>query len=774
MKKLNGFPVILVYLLLMGLGLVLISCKNEEEETRYTVTFDANDGNFRYANNTKTVVDAGSSIMLLDDSALSRDGFVFNGWNTNSSGTGTNYNAGSFFTPIGNITLYAKWVIDTNPPIQLTENTWVDGSISSNDNGARYSFNVTNGTTYYVWWNDSYEDDSTKTMNTTVNAVYSDGTSIFTGRDSGWTNSQPFTANTSGTVKIKVTSNNSGYTGTFAAAYSTSSTRPGGNIVVPGNNLDDNFSWLQINAASGGSYTIEVNDSIMRGAWILKYSDRSNITITIRGIGSNRIIRLLNESYGRMFTIGSGVTLILDNNITLEGRSVGSSNYPLVYIDAGTFTMNNGSTIKEHNGSGVYVEDGIFNMNGGTISGNARGVHFESGTFNMNSGTISNNTSAITGTLIGGVYIGDGAFTMNGGTITNNGGNGVSILSGTFAMRNGTISNNNEGGVCVLDLGTFTMNGGTISGNTALENGGGVFVGGIFSGGTFIMSGGTISGNTASSHGGGVYISGGSFTKTGGTIYGYSASDTVNSNVVKNDAGTVQKNKGHTVYAYTLSAPVIKETTAGIESNLSFNYNSGASYWGENWDNITYTITYNINGGGGTLPNVQTAQAGSIITLPGGSGLLRSGFVFNGWYNNSGTNYSAGSSFILDDDITLYAKWDPNITPTALTEDTWADGNISSNSNAWYSFDVTSGNTYYIWWNDSYEGDSTKTLNVAVNAFYSGGTSIFTSSDSGWTTPQSFIADKSGTVQIRVTPYNSGYTGTFAVTYNVTGTRPTN
>ena len=111
--------------------------------------------------------------------------------------------------------------------------------------------------------------------------------------------------------------------------------------------------------------------------------------------------------------------------------------------------------------------------------------------------------------------------------------------------------------------------------------------------------------------------------------------------------------------------------------------------------------------------------------------------------------------------------------PIALTAGTWVDGSVPSGSSAvWYSFSVTSGNTYYVWWNDGYGSDGTKTLDVKVSAYYSSGTSIFTSVDSGWSTPQSFTASSSGTVKIKVEPYFSSGTGTFAIVYSTSSTRP--
>ena len=389
--------------------------------------------------------------------------------------------------------------------------------------------------------------------------------------------------------------------------------------IIPGSGLAAKLNWLQTNAVSNVDYIIEVTASESIGPTTLSYSNRTNISITLRGTGTARTVRL--SSNGAMFTVDSGVTLVLDNNITLQGRS--DNNDSLVRVNVGgTLVMNTGSRITGNtsslDGGGVYV-GGTFTMNGGTISSNTAssggGGVYVGGNFSMNGGTISSNTAS----GCGGVYVYGGTFTMNGGTISSNtassgSGGGVGVYRGTFTMNSGTISSNTAfsdnafgGGVGVSGEGTFIMSGGTVSGNTASGNtvsyGGGVYMGGgtfTMSGGTissntafssntfslsrgggvfmdtygnFTMSGGTISGNTASgsvSHGGGVLVlPRGTFNKTGGTIYGYS-SNTSNSNVVKNSSGAVQSNRGHAVYVD--SSPVKRrETTAGTSVNLSFN-----------------------------------------------------------------------------------------------------------------------------------------------------------------------------------------------------------
>ena len=75
---------------------------------------------------------------------------------------------------------------------------------------------------------------------------------------------------------------------------------------------------------------------------------------------------------------------------------------------------------------------------------------------------------------------------------------------------------------------------------------------------------------------------------------------------------------------------------------------------------VAYTITFNINGGTGTNPAAQTVGSDSTITLPGGDRFSKNGYAFGGWNTNAngtGETYSAGSSYMVTGNITLYAKW---------------------------------------------------------------------------------------------------------------------
>jgi len=342
-------------------------------------------------------------------------------------------------------------------------------------------------------------------------------------------------------------------------------------IIVQGNNFTEKLDWLNIFVQSNGNYIIEVNSDERIASNNFNYTGKNNITITLRGVNVPRTI-ILNS--GNQFTVGSGVTLVLDNNITIQGSVSVSTEGNLIMnngavissagvnINGGTFTMNGGRLP----GSLVNVtSSGTFTMNGGEISGNRYGVNIGSGGFISTSGTFIMNGGIISGTTLSGVQMnfGGGNFTMNDGIISNNRDGGVNLGAGTFIMNGGKIVNNTitagrsadfrigGAGVKVVNANTsFIMNGGEISGNRATGCfGGGVYLnnGGSFTmnggdiidnnatpfdsrskfggggvsmyGGNFTMNNGTISGNTSGSYGGGVYVAG-TFIMNGGTISG--------------------------------------------------------------------------------------------------------------------------------------------------------------------------------------------------------------------------------------------------------------
>ena len=194
----------------------------------------------------------------------------------------------------------------------------------------------------------------------------------------------------------------------------------------------------------------------------------------------------------------------------------------------------------------------------------------------------------------------------------------------------------------------------------------------------------------------------------------------------------------------------------------------------------TVTVTFNANGASNSweAPSTWTIRRGSSIQVPGQGNLARTGFTFGGWNTNStgtGTNYNAGASIIVNNDITLWARWisstgpGTEANPFQLTHRVWYSSSITSaisGASVWFSFPVSNGIQYRVWWNDSNAGDWTQSLDIMVTASYSDGTSIFTNIDAAWSSPQLFTANRTGTVRIRVQPRWTGNTGTFRIVYS--------
>lgn len=82
--------------------------------------------------------------------------------------------------------------------------------------------------------------------------------------------------------------------------------------------------------------------------------------------------------------------------------------------------------------------------------------------------------------------------------------------------------------------------------------------------------------------------------------------------------------------------------------------------WG---NNPPVTVTYDANGGSGTIPT-QTYPAGAQATILGQSFLTRPGYSFLGWNTatgGTGSIYQPISSVVINSNVTLYAQWAPGI-----------------------------------------------------------------------------------------------------------------
>jgi hypothetical protein len=311
------------------------------------------------------------------------------------------------------------------------------------------------------------------------------------------------------------------------------------------------------------------------------------------------------------------------------------------------------------------------------------------------------------------------------------------------------------------------------------------------------MSGGEISGNTAYSRddyhydgGGGVYVaSDGIFTKAGGTITGYS-NDTQNGNVVKNNSGVVQINRGHAVFAG--SELKRKETTVGPGVALDSTKSGVAG----GWDDITFTpLTENTwaDGSIATSYDVQwfkfTATADPQYIYFSSSTLNEvliqvydsSGTTVGDEYYNNIFSVTVGQEYYIMVRRPYYLSgggtykiafnavpFSPDVLP--LTENIWADGSIATSYDfQQFKFTATASSTQYIHFSP---GTLTK---VRIYVYDSSGVTV------GSTTvgvEYNYFLDISRSVRvgqeyyITVRPVYFDSVGTYKIAFNASSTAP--
>ena len=502
--------------------LALTGCDTDDgsdPSVSYTVSFNRNGGSGGIIPD--QTVNAGSSITLPSGSGLSKTGYAFGGWNTNSSGTGENYAAGSSYTPPGDVTLYALWgsctvTFDLNggtgnaPPAQSAAvggrvtlpsgsglsktgytfggwNTSADGTGTNYSGGSYYT--VSGSVTFYANW--------MFTVTFSLNGEPGSPPS-------------PMTANDGSSITLPMLSGFS-FSGWNTRADGTGEYYQGGSsFTVTGNiTLYARFDGFIITFDANGN-------GETTGALPVRQQVPPGSSITIPGNGTLAIAyasfagwNTKADGTGTNYTAGqsytpagsnSAITLYAKWNITTQYASLSTAVEKLNWLRA--HAKSGESYEIQVTGSESVAPQFLFSngrsgikitvTGGGTLNLSSKGEMF----------TVSDgNTMVLSNITLNGISDNDRSLVIVGG-------------GGNLEMNNGTTITGNTniygadagygGGVAVATNATFTMNGGTITGNNA-GNGGGVYVG---LQGTFTMNGGTITNNTASGNGvgGGVFV----------------------------------------------------------------------------------------------------------------------------------------------------------------------------------------------------------------------------------------------------------------------------
>lgn len=185
-------------------------------------------------------------------------------------------------------------------------------------------------------------------------------------------------------------------------------------------------------------------------------------------------------------------------------------------------------------------------------------------------------------------------------------------------------------------------------------------------------------------------------------------------------------------------------------------YNPGDRYVDDNaitlyaiWQINTWTVSYNNNGGSGTISN-QTKTYGQALTLSSGSGFSKTGYTLKNWNTQSGgggTTYSLGGSYTGNAALTLYAIWQIN---------TWTVSYNSSTSDSVSNMPSSQTKTY------------NQTLTLSSNIPTRTGYDF-----QGWATSSSgsvaYAAGASYTSNAAITLYAVWQIKTYTVSYNANG-----
>ncbi|HWG43029.1 MAG TPA: DUF11 domain-containing protein [Gemmataceae bacterium] len=249
------------------------------------------------------------------------------------------------------------------------------------------------------------------------------------------------------------------------------------------NNLDDTIVLANSTYTSSGSV-----DST-NGPNALPVITATNLTI--HGNGST----LDGAFMGRLFDVGSGAGVTLDNLTITDGLAVGShAQGGGLFNDGGTVTMNNVTfsndiaiaTGQTTAGAGNNAQGGGIYSNGGSLT--LTNVNFQNGTVSAASGTGVGRGGNAQG---GGIYVTGATLTLSGGLLS-----AATVRAGNASV--GSAGGTAAGGSIYAENSNVTLTGGA----TIINND-------VFGGG----SGPGL--NSGLAQGGGLFINGGSVTVTG-------------------------------------------------------------------------------------------------------------------------------------------------------------------------------------------------------------------------------------------------------------------
>jgi uncharacterized protein (TIGR02145 family)/uncharacterized repeat protein (TIGR02543 family) len=538
--------------------------------------------------------------------SLVKTGFTFAGWNTAADGSGTSYAGGeSFLMTAGNVTLYAKWTQNPTYGVTYSGNNNTSGTVPADANA------YLQGATVTVLANSGSLARTGYTFAGWNTAADGSGTSYAGGEtfaiaSANVTLYAVWTQNPTYTVTYSGNNNSSGTAPTDANAY-----QQGANVTAKantGNLARTGYTFAGWNTAADGSGT--------------------------------------SYAAGTAFNIGTA-------NVTLYAVWTQNPTYAV------TYSGNNNTSGAAPTDANAYEQGASVNVKANTGNLVRTGYTFAG----WNAAADGSGTTYATGATL----------TMGSTNVTLY---AVWTQNPTYTVTYS--GNNNSSGTAPTDANAYQQGASvtvkTNSGNLARTSY-------TFAGWNAAADG---SGTTYAT---GATLTMGSANVTLYAVWTQSPTYTVTYSGNNNTSGTAPTDAN----AYQQGASVTIKTNSGNLARTGYTFaswntaadGSGTTYaTGANlampganitlyavWtQNVTYTVTYNANGGDASQVPVDANayQQGATVTVKAAGSLTRTGYSFAGWNtaaDGTGTSYNAAATFLMGAaNVTLYAKW--SLIPT--------------------------------------------------------------------------------------------------------------
>ena len=463
----------------------------------------------------------------------------------------------------------------------------------------------------------------------------------------------------------------------------------GGWSIVNNNTATGSSCGLSVTASSG---TFDFSKAVISGAGsffanggssTLKVGDNNTFT----GVPDIRVTstklqytKLAAASANSSFGAGTGTLINLNSGsgVTLENIGSGGSTARSITVGTGTTgisLLNSGSGDIAFNGTTAIA------MTAGTVTlGGANGNNTfaqpisgpgASGASLAKAGNCTwklGGTSTYTGTTV----ISGGTLSVTGGVLDDT---AISFSgAGTFGVQPGSATTISLGNTATsaagasLNLGgnTFDMTDGAISACNLQQ--GATFAGAALT----IANGATLKFNLGNS-------SADLLTVTKAASVSGTVNVTLNTSLMTGSVSPGTYNLITAASGLTTGAPTWQFTDGGTTQTITLGGNNYRITLNTSDTVIsvtvaqTYTVNYNGNtSDGGTAPVDGSSPyvSGATVTVLGNTGSLTKsvGYTFNGWNtmaDGTGTPYSAGNTFAIAVNTTLYAQWLGSATITA-------------------------------------------------------------------------------------------------------------